>query len=333
MRRRLVAGLAALALLTGATAAAAAPACTEYETGDTASIVAPWAAPARNGDPLEILARIPEDDLRLSYQLVVTDEAGRVVLDTSRMWRAKGRDMFGADLSLGTADVRAYRIALTETWDSWMGEPCTTQATRDFVAGGVLPRGPKPPLRVQAVLYDFRGGSRVRALRARVLRDSGETPEVRLIVTTRCLVIDDGLGNGILAPRVLSISMPRQVGGPRVLWDPCGSGPSGRAIGSSWVATKTFKGDFRVRAHSNGRRVSRWEVGFTSWKTHRTGRLEVTHRRYQRATARRVYSSDFDDYWNICVKGPREVWASGGRVYCVIQTRPESSLATVRLRG
>lgn len=266
---------------------------------------------------------------RLGHELTVVDmETGETIATSARL-TPLGRERFGMMVVFPRDDVRSYRAVLRETWRP-DGVLCRTEVVQDFVAGGVLPRGPKPPLRVRATLHE--DGRQVKALRGTIGRDWGFRPEVRLKVTTRCLVIDDGAGNGILAPRGVWVSMPRQVGGQRSFWEPCGSGPSPKPIGSSWARTKTFKGTFRVRVHSNGRRVSRWEVGFTSWKGQRSGRLEVTHRRYQRASSRRVYNSSFDDYWNICVKGPREVWASGGRVYCVVQTRPESSYATIRLR-
>ena len=51
---------------------------------------------------------------------------------------------------------------------------------------------------------------------------------------------------------------------------------------------------------------------------------------YRPATSRRVYNTDFDNYWNLCVKSDREVWASGGRLYCTVTT-PKVDRMTYRL--
>lgn len=78
----------------------------------------------------------------------------------------------------------------------------------------------------------------------------------------------------------------------------------------------TFKFQLR-KAKRNFKQKFAYRVTWHS-KTLRSGHV-IGVNKYRRGY--RVYSSNFDAYWNTCVNGAYDTFASGGRVYCFVQPR------------
>lgn len=305
--------------------------CTEFELiGDPARVVTPWPSPTRNaGSTLGIVLQLDPYGDRRGYTLTVRDDAGAVVIKTSKLTGNHNTGLYWANVELGAAEPRTFTLTFKEMWKSVLGGSCTTTTERTFVAGGPeMDLGPRPPLRVRSTL-NGRASGRVAGW---ARQNSPFAPRISFKITTRCRVLDDGLGNGVLAPRQVFIAWPRGAGAMSY-WDPCRMGPTSRPIGSSWVKSTTVSRRLSVGVGSKHSSQRMWRVGMSAWPVNRDGRVDVRRSNYRPETWKRIYSSNFDAYWNICVKGPREVWASGGQVYCTIRSALARAHVTMRLVG
>lgn len=61
-----------------------------------------------------------------------------------------------------------------------------------------------------------------------------------------------------------------------------------------------------------------WRVFSAEGEVLRAGHVRVSRGGYERPSSRVVSSSDFDSYFNLCIRGDRDVWASGGFLHCVV---------------
>ena len=141
-------------------------------------------------------------------------------------------------------------------------------------------------------------------------------PFLRLKIKARCVLGPDamptpmemvfawprGLSQGDPATSICDLDeldIPGDLGEPGEIWPD-------EANGAGLVApperTKTWRSGWEIRTEG-GQRLA-------------AGRITISTRVYRAAGSVRVWSSDFDRYWNICVRSALDVYAQGGRFYC-----------------
>lgn len=314
----------------GGQAGSGLPECSPYNSVIPARFDAPWPAPTRNpGIDVQVGAQLAEiedgDDRRTGHTLEVTDEWGGVVY-SGRMDRIPGvaRAIYKT-VELATDEVRSYRAQITETWETWEGA-CKTTRVRDFVAGGgPINPGPTPALRVKSTLN---GRSRAAGL---ARGERSVVGRLAFDVTLVCRVVDDGLGNGVYAPRTLWVAIPGRSGLRADLCPPYG--PSDDPPGTTWTEQATYRSPLSIGVGGPMKRSLLWRISLQDWpKPVHGGTVEVRRTNYRPERWTRVFNHNFDAYFNTCVKGAREVWASGGWVYCNVRSALAQARVSMALR-
>lgn len=236
-------------------------------------------------------------------------------------------------LSVSSAPRFLLLLALAATTAFTAGSPNRVAAADPPITSQVESA---PPLRA-TVIPRLSTDSGIVRRRGRETYDIsfGEFPSssrLTLDVRAVCAVVDDGTGQGVVRPLSARVVWPNGVRRPQrvTLCREDASPPT--VIGTGRWSIKHVHAPVPMPPRRGQARSGRWTVTFSDPPA--TARTGVMVRRWSAFTpgrSRTIWSSDFDDYINICVNDGLRIRAAGGRLYCTTYEAPSSNV-TVRLR-
>ncbi len=321
-----------------AAAALDGPGCFIYSEASQTQVLSPLPSPLRSTEGNVLRLRVPDLAIasRRDFVVRIRNTSGSETSLGLDQFTAVARDRNGVIYEVPLqfpGDLATWTLSLSETVrDDLIAEDCLMTSERAFLAGGApVQSSHAPSVSVQATMRDPLREANSRAFDLLVFTDSG----YKVLLTTRarvtCTVGDDGLGNPVVPASTLRIVPPRAAGAAPTSATVCAT-PPGTAIGTAWTEEISRRYQVKVRANRNSLRRWPWSVSLGGTRV-AGGVFSIRHSEYDRGYVRRVYSTDFDAYWNVCVNQGRKVWASGGRLYCIAERLPASSTATIRLTG
>lgn len=137
--------------------------------------------------------------------------------------------------------------------------------------------------------------------------------EAVVSVRARCEVFDDEIY--LIPPQEpVRIELRGRRQTRLIEWTACA--PSGQPVGAVYSTRKVAVQRFSEPVGPE--RTNRYAMRIHWTQEGRTlgGVVRIRRFNYEPASSRIVWSSNFDDYFNVCVREGLPVWAAGGRLYC-----------------